>query len=739
MGRTAFPGRAVLHRTVGQDRRRPRRARALAGRHAERAWRGCHDPARSASVDDESGGFELDPLLELATTLWTRATVEDRDELEERARAGAAVPRPPPRRSDARPRRARRYARVLPAAVRADGDRAPGPAVHVPRPVLGRAQQEGARRAARRPHEGVDVAVRRARVPLRDRRPGGGPPGARPQARRRGAASDWQALRDHRGPRDDLPARRPVRKARSAAALSATPERSRSAQPEPAARPVPVSRRRAAMAARVSRVLRRGLDRRRLRRAARRGAACRTAPATFDYLAAPEEFLGLLGDYAQPAAVEASEDIDDEVDVDEDADQAIETNERDRWIAFLSWIGVNRALRPVHFHDVEDDATGWLTTKDLTRPNGWAFRALGDTWERFEASLRRRLEAQHDLTARHAVPLRGPRSRPDRRHRRGRQRRRDLRRSRGVLRAPRPPLVVARAVRGLPGRAGRAGEVAGPALEAAAGPRRGAGRRRRQPLGAPPEIAQHLPDQLGPTRSRRSRGGRRPSSNADSAGAADRPPRCCRSSTFPRASRPPPCARCPSGSASARSRHRRPSPATTPIASARSSSSLFPEHDRRQRPARGHQARLPPGVRAAQRPRGCRRRRARAQRHAAARQHVRGTALPPGEGDALRRDARHPRAQRRRRRRADVRARGRGAGRRAAEEPVRHADPRGRARMAPGPRRVRARSGRARRDARRARRAPARRCSLASARSAPTPPTCASCASSSIASSRSSR
>ena len=73
--------------------------------------------------------------------------------------------------------------------------------------------------------------------------------------------------------------------------------------------------------------------------------------------------------------------IDDEVDVDEDADQAIETNERDRWIAFLSWIGVNRALRPVHFHDVEDDATGWLTTKDLAQPNGWAFRDLGDTWD----------------------------------------------------------------------------------------------------------------------------------------------------------------------------------------------------------------------------------------------------------------------------------------------------------------------------------------------------------------------
>ena len=46
----------------------------------------CSDPVRSGSVDDESGGFELDPLLELSSTLWTRTTVGDREELERRAR-----------------------------------------------------------------------------------------------------------------------------------------------------------------------------------------------------------------------------------------------------------------------------------------------------------------------------------------------------------------------------------------------------------------------------------------------------------------------------------------------------------------------------------------------------------------------------------------------------------------------------------------------------------------------------
>jgi hypothetical protein len=117
----------------------------------------------------------------------------------------------------------------------------------------------------------------------------------------------------------------------------------------------------------------------------------------FAWLAAPEDFLGLLDDPGAEAGTADNAEDDDEVDVDENADQAIETNERDRWIAFLSWIGVNCALRPVHFHDVEDDATGWLTTKNLAQPNGWAFRSLGDTWTSFEDAVRKNLAIHADL------------------------------------------------------------------------------------------------------------------------------------------------------------------------------------------------------------------------------------------------------------------------------------------------------------------------------------------------------
>ena len=44
--------------------------------------------------------------------------------------------------------------------------------------------------------------------------------------------------------------------------------------------------------------------------------------------------------------------------VDEDEEQALETDELERWLVFLSWLGVNRSIRPVHFHDVED-RSGW--------------------------------------------------------------------------------------------------------------------------------------------------------------------------------------------------------------------------------------------------------------------------------------------------------------------------------------------------------------------------------------------
>jgi len=115
----------------------------------------------------------------------------------------------------------------------------------------------------------------------------------------------------------------------------------------------------------------------------------------FLYLAPSEQFLGTLRDLG--VLQSAADEEDDEVGLEEDTDQAIETDERDRWIAFLSWIGVNRTLRPVHFHDVEDDATGWLTTKGFAQPQGRAFKQLGPMWiayrDELQGWLARRPEA----------------------------------------------------------------------------------------------------------------------------------------------------------------------------------------------------------------------------------------------------------------------------------------------------------------------------------------------------------
>ena len=114
-------------------------------------------------------------------------------------------------------------------------------------------------------------------------------------------------------------------------------------------------------------------------------------------LAPPEVFLGLLEDFADVSPEDAESETEDyaegeEVGLDEDLDQPVETDEAARWMAFLSWLGVNQCLRPVHFHDVEDPAVGWLTTKGLTQPQGWAFADLGSTWDEYRGDLTQRLE-----------------------------------------------------------------------------------------------------------------------------------------------------------------------------------------------------------------------------------------------------------------------------------------------------------------------------------------------------------
>jgi hypothetical protein len=80
--------------------------------------------------------------------------------------------------------------------------------------------------------------------------------------------------------------------------------------------------------------------------------------------------------------------VDDEAVEDDDLDASLEIDERSQWVSFLTWIGVNAALRLVHFHDVEDDGNTWLTTENLARPKSPRFESLGSQWVEYAAELR---------------------------------------------------------------------------------------------------------------------------------------------------------------------------------------------------------------------------------------------------------------------------------------------------------------------------------------------------------------
>lgn len=354
-----------------------------------------HDPDRTRSIDDESAGFELDPLLELCTTLWQRTVGPDREELEEQARQEALFP------------------------VHRNEDRT------IERVAVGGAPAFYPPRSARRDLPLQDLRfmchpmcwgalTRTERLALLDER-----------------MKAWSSLFDVREFRFETVVQAAVLPALVLRPDEAALQRLETLRDKRALGAVCQLAGRFAKPDRPLRYQRLQSDRA-LLNLSRLPVPCRTVvgeelwlPAyrvyfgadwigessvervavampddgpdlAFAYLAAPDQFLGLLDDPNAAVAADSAEE-DDEVDVEEDADQAIETNESDRWIAFLSWIGVNRALRPVHFHDVEDDATGWLTTKNLTQPNGWAFRNLGDTWRSFEDALRQNLAREADL------------------------------------------------------------------------------------------------------------------------------------------------------------------------------------------------------------------------------------------------------------------------------------------------------------------------------------------------------
>ncbi|MBX7134415.1 MAG: hypothetical protein K1X67_17220 [Fimbriimonadaceae bacterium] len=111
-----------------------------------------------------------------------------------------------------------------------------------------------------------------------------------------------------------------------------------------------------------------------------------------NFLAGPDAFVGLLANYRHLQEAPRTEDIDpgtDEVGIDEDEEAALEGDERSRWLNFFLWLGVNQALRPVHFHDVEDRASGWLKTANLQRPEGWIFRNLDQSvWREYVDRVR---------------------------------------------------------------------------------------------------------------------------------------------------------------------------------------------------------------------------------------------------------------------------------------------------------------------------------------------------------------
>lgn len=115
-------------------------------------------------------------------------------------------------------------------------------------------------------------------------------------------------------------------------------------------------------------------------------------PLAVEYLAPPETLLGRLEGFTITTDDEPVVDDDGQVSEDEDTDRAVETTEQERWVSFLRWLGVSGPLRLVHFHDV-DDNIGWTRTKGLSRPDGWAFRTLGDVWTRYETELRDQLSS----------------------------------------------------------------------------------------------------------------------------------------------------------------------------------------------------------------------------------------------------------------------------------------------------------------------------------------------------------
>lgn len=122
-----------------------------------------------------------------------------------------------------------------------------------------------------------------------------------------------------------------------------------------------------------------------------------------NFLIGPSYFAGLLDRFRHLEEAESNEPDDegkDEVSLDEDEEAALDSDEQGRWLTFFRWLGVNLSLRAIHFHDVEDRASGWLTTRNLQKPSGLAFQRIpAEKWGAFVSDVRTKIEIDSSGTA----------------------------------------------------------------------------------------------------------------------------------------------------------------------------------------------------------------------------------------------------------------------------------------------------------------------------------------------------
>ena len=109
------------------------------------------------------------------------------------------------------------------------------------------------------------------------------------------------------------------------------------------------------------------------------------------FIVPPGQFSGFLERYRGFVSPDDGDGADDEVSLNEDEEAAFDEPSRDQWLRFLTWLGVNRCLRAVHFDDVGERSPGWLSTQDLATPRARAFHGLGKVWDQYVEIVRKQV------------------------------------------------------------------------------------------------------------------------------------------------------------------------------------------------------------------------------------------------------------------------------------------------------------------------------------------------------------